>query len=246
RAAQEAGELRAAGVAQSVHRESGTPVHPMSPLVKLLWFARNEPELWRRVRFWIDLKAHLLLDLTGRLATELSSASGSGLLSLATRSWSTTALDVCGVAADQLPEILPTTAQLRLRPEVAREVGLPEGTPIVVGAGDGPLGNLGTGAMRPGEVGLSLGTSGAARMIVRAPYVDERGALFCYALTDTHWAVGGAVSNGGNVARWIADAVAPDLAGDTDALLALAASAPPGCDGLVMLPYLLPERAPLW
>ncbi|MEW6269283.1 MAG: gluconokinase [Thermodesulfobacteriota bacterium] len=246
RGATQARELRERGLALALQRETGTPVHPMSPLVKILWFTRNEPSLSARVRWWVGLKEHLLLALTGTLATELSSASGSGLLCLATRRWSPMALEVCGASAAQLPEVLPTTAQLPLRAEVARRIGVAPGTPVVVGAGDGPLGNVGTGAMERGEVGISLGTSGAARMVVPEPCVDDRGALFCYALTESHWVVGGAVSNGGIVARWAADALAPDLEGGEDALLALAATAPPGCDGLVMLPYLLPERAPLW
>jgi len=82
-------------------------------------------------------------------------------------------------------------------------------------------------------------------MVVPEPGVDEQGTLFCYALTDTAWVVGGAISNGGVVVRWAGSSLAPDLAGD-EALLELAATAPAGCDGLVMLPYLLAERAPLW
>ncbi|MGY1602620.1 FGGY family carbohydrate kinase [Geodermatophilus sp. SYSU D00815] len=84
RAEEEARELHATGEAAELHRVSGTPVHPMSPLVKLLWFRRHEPGTWSRARWWIGLKDHLLLRLTGSLATELSSASATGLLDLAT------------------------------------------------------------------------------------------------------------------------------------------------------------------
>jgi gluconokinase len=122
----------------------------------------------------------------------------------------------------------------------------------VAGAGDGPLGNLGTGAMSTGVAGLSLGTSGAVRMAVAEPRIDPGGTLFCYALTDSVWVVGGALSTGGVVIRWAGDALAPDLhrardpAASDEALLELAAGVPAGSDGLVMLPYLLAERAPLW
>jgi FGGY family of carbohydrate kinases, C-terminal domain len=122
----------------------------------------------------------------------------------------------------------------------------------IVGAADGPLGNLGTGAMRPGVCGLSLGTSGAVRMAVSEPRVDAGGALFCSALTETVWVVGGAISNGASVVRWLLGSLLPDIAaarggGDADeAVLELAASVPAGSEGLVMFPYLLPERAPLW
>ena len=198
------------------------------------------------------LKDYVIWRLTGTLVTELSSASGTGLLDLATRWWSPATVDLAGITPDQLPDILPTTATLSLSTPAAGEVRLPAGIPVVLGAGDGPLGNLGTGAMSPGVAGLSLGTSGAVRLVVPQPQVDADGTLFCYALTDSAWVIGGAVSNGGIVVRWAAGALAPDLADTPGAtsvderLLELAAAVPPGCDGLVMLPYLLSERAPLW
>ena len=104
---------------------------------------------------------------------------------------------------------------------------------------------------QPGVAGLSLGTSGAVRMVVPEPRVDDEGTLFCYALTDSVWVAGGAVSNGGIVVRWAGGALAPDLvdaepARTDEAVLALAAGVPAGSDGLVMLPYLMAERAPLW
>ena len=132
---------------------------------------------------------------------------------------------------------------------MAARIGLPPGLPVAVGAADGPLGNLGTGAIQPGVAGLSLGTSGAVRMAVNEPRFDPAGRLFCYALTDTLWVSGGAVSNGGNTLRWAGETFAPDLVADGPAdteLLALAAQIPAGSDGLAMLPYVLSERAPLW
>ncbi|KGN40783.1 gluconokinase [Knoellia aerolata] len=245
RATAEAAELRSSDEAEALHLASGTPLHPMSPLAKLLWFTRHEPALAARVRAWVGLKDYVLQTLTGTSATELSTASGSGLLDLATRTWNPRALELAGIREDQLPPILPTTAVLGLTKSAASRLGLATATPVVVGAGDGPLGNLGTGALDRGVVGLSVGTSGAARMVVPAPVTDPSGRLFCYALTDDAWVVGGAVSNGGIVVRWARD-VLGDAGGDDAALLELAASVPAGSDGLVVLPYLLAERAPLW
>ena len=251
RARAEARMLRASGRATELHRRSGTPVHSMTPLAKLMWLHRHEPRICEDTRWWLGLKDYLLLRLTGVVATELSSASGTGLLDMRQRSWSPDAVELAGICVDQLPEILPTTATLGLAVEAARRIGVPAGTPVVTGAADGPLGNLGTRAMEPGVAGLSLGTSGAVRMVVSEPRVDDEGTLFCYALTDDVWVAGGAVSNGGIVVRWAGRALAPDLqeaepARMDEAVLALAASAPAGSDGLVMLPYLMAERAPLW
>jgi gluconokinase len=188
RARDEARQLRQQGLARELLHRSGTPVHPMSPLLKLIWFTRHEPRLTGQVRWWAGLKDYVLHHLTGELVTELSSASAS-------------------------------------------------------------LGNLGTGAITPGVAGLSLGTSGAVRMVVSKPSSDAGGRLFCYALTDDAWVIGGAVSNGGITLRWAGETFAPDLVAkghaDTD-VLELAAEAPAGSDGLLMLPYVLSERAPLW
>ncbi|MGI5143039.1 gluconokinase [Streptomyces sp. CA-106110] len=250
RAREEAAQLRTTGRAAALHQASGAPVHPMTPLTKLMWFHHAEPELCTKVRWWVGLKDYVLWLLTGSLVTELSSASGTGLLDLSTRTWHPAAVDLAGVAPQQLPQIMPTTSVLPLSAAAAGDAGLPSGTPVCVGAADGPLGNLGSQAMEPGTVGLSLGTSGAVRAIVPEPFVAPGGNLFCYALTDTAWAVGGAISNGGAVMRWAGRTFGPATSSD-DALsdedtLSLAANAPAGCDGLVMLPYLLAERAPLW
>jgi gluconokinase len=96
-------------------------------------------------------------------------------------------------------------------------------------------------------VACSIGTSGAMRVVVRRPGVDPLGGVFCYALTEDRWVVGGAINNGGIVLQWAGDALAPELGEDSEEeLLALAARAPVGSGGLVMLPYLLSERAPHW
>jgi gluconokinase len=97
--------------------------------------------------------------------------------------------------------------------------------------------------VRPGaSVGLSIGTSGALRMVVRNPAVTS--GLFCYALTRDIWVSGGAVSNGGMVQRWLTQTFAPDC--DDAAACRLAEEIPAGSDGLVMIPYLVSERASLW
>jgi gluconokinase len=155
--------------------------------------------------------------------------------------WDTEALAYAGVREDMLPELVPTTAVLKLRTE---SLGLAAGTPVVVGGADGPLANLGIGAIRPGAVACSIGTSGALRVAADRPRVDPRGRVFCYVLAPDRWIIGGAVNNGGNVLEWLGDAVAPDA--DIEALLDEAARAEAGCGGLLFLPYLLGERAPHW
>jgi len=247
RAAVQAERLRDMPGALALHCRTGTPLHPMSPLPKLVWFREQRPELFAAAATWLGIKDHVLAHLTGERVVDLSTASAMGLLDETRLEWDAEALALAGITPAQLPALVPTTHVLALRPEVAGELGLDPATPVVVGASDGPLANLGVGAVAPGTAACSIGTSGALRVMVERPAVDPLGRVFCYALTAERWVVGGAVNNGGLVLQWAGDALAPELGdGREEVLLELAARAPVGSGGLLMLPYLLGERAPYW
>jgi gluconokinase len=245
RAAPQAERLRAER--PHLHGRTGTPLHPMSPLTKLVWFREEEPELFARARRWCGIKELAVHRLTGEWATDHSVASATGLMNLLALDWDAEALEVAGVRREQLPTLVEAKHVLPLTAEGARAIGAHSGLPLVLGAGDGPLANVGVGAVRPGMAACSIGTSGALRLIVERPLIDEAGRLFCYALTPGRWVVGGAINNGGVVLQWAGEALAPELGEHSEEqLLEIAAQAPPGSHGLLMLPYLLSERAPSW
>ena len=269
RAGLEAAELALDPGALDLQEATGTPLHPMTPLAKLEWFRRHDPDTYSTARWWIGLKDYLLYWLTGTLATETSSASGTGLLGVVNRAWNPLALAACGMEERRLPEILPTTAVLPLRSEIAASLGVAAGTPVAVGAADGPLANLGSGAVDPGVAGLSLGTSGAIRVLTEGPRPDRLGRVFCYALVEPLWVAGGAISNGAEVLRWAARHLAPPtvdnragrfpesqtgrlpdkrtgLGEHEDTMVDPTLGVAEDSDGVVMLPFLLAERAPLW
>ncbi len=250
RAGAEARELACDPAAFDLQQVTGTPVHPMTPLVKLEWFRRNDPATFSAARWWVGLKDYLIYWLTGTLATETSSASGTGLLDVTTRTWSPVAMAACGIDLGRLPEVLSTTAVLPLRSDgqLAASLGVPTGTPVAVGAADGPLANLGAGAVDVGIAGMSLGTSGAIRVVTHGPCPDRLGRVFCYALVEPLWVAGGAISNGAEVLRWAARTLAPGTTTDTlgDPTTVPTQGVAADSDGVVMLPFLLAERAPLW
>ena len=258
RATEWARALHADGRAPALHARTGTPVHAMSPLVKLSWERAQDGDRVSATPRWGGVKELVLAALCGGpQVVDRSCASATGMYDIRAGRWDDEALGIAGVRPDQLGEVLPTTAVLpSLRADVAAAIGLPVDTPVVIGASDGVLANLGVGAVRPEVAAVSLGTSGAMRVVVPTPRVDPGRRLFCYALTDEHWVLGGAVNNGGSVVRWAAQALAvepgrPDLQGEAadelDArLLEEAAGVPAGSAGLLCLPYLLGERAPWW
>jgi gluconokinase len=248
RATEQAERLRGTPQGLELHRRTGTPLHPMSPLLKLIWFQERQPALAAAANRWVGIKEYVLGHLTGEQVVDHSVASATGLLDLASLDWDEEALRLAGVDPGRLPRLVPTRQVLPLTPAAVAELRLDPATPLVVGATDGPLANLGVGAVRPGVAACSIGTSGALRVMVEKPAVDPRGRVFCYALTEERWVVGGAINNGGVVLQWTRDALAPELDPDEapERLLAEATRAPAGSAGLVMLPYLLSERAPHW
>ena len=250
RAAAQADRLRRSHDGPDIHRRTGTPLHAMSPLAKLLWFRNEEPELFRAAALWVSIKEFVVLGLTGKTAADHSIASATGLYSLHDSSWDAGVLDLVGLLPEALPDLVPTTHIVgSLLPDVAKQLGLGPKTPVVIGASDGALANVGVGAFHPGMVVCSIGTSGAVRATVDRPTTDERGRLFCYVLGDDLWMVGGPSNNGGSALAWARSALFPDLPDDGNAFAALdraAAGAPAGAGGLIFLPYLLGERAPQW
>jgi len=248
-----ADDWHAAGLAA----RTGTPLHPMSPLAKLRWFAEEAPDTAARAARWVSVKEYVLRRWCGEPVVDHSIAGATGLLDIETHDWDDRALALAGVERAQLSTPVPTTTVLpELDPAWAERLGVPVGTPVVVGANDGCLANLGAGAVDDGVAAITIGTSGAVRVVVDRPAGDPRGRLFCYPLTEDRWVVGGPVNNGGAVLRWARDTLFADLAdgleADGDGATAyerfdqLAGDVPPGADGLLVLPYLNGERAPLW
>ncbi|MEV4351275.1 gluconokinase [Actinoplanes sp. NPDC049596] len=257
RAGKQCDDIIEAGLGKKLQARTGTPVHPMSPLTKLAWWRENDPSTLRETPRWGGVKELVLAAVADEpYLLDLSVASGTGLYDIHERRWDAEALEIAGVRSSQLAEVVSTTRQLRLRAEVARAAGLDPATPLIIGAADGPLANLGVGATPAGVAAISLGTSGALRTVVDRPTADKAGRLFCYALTDDRWVIGGAVNNAGSVVRWAGESFAggferPGAEGeDADerdaALLIEAQGVAPGSDGLLCLPYLLGERAPWW
>lgn len=239
----------------AIYRRTGTPIHPMAPLSKLLWLKENEPELHAKARYWVGLKEYVIHKLTGELVMDIGLASATGLFNLETLDWDDEAISIAGIRKEQLPRPVDTTYVIRTcKKSYAADLGLNCEVPIVVGAGDGTLSNLGVGAIGPGMVAATIGTSGAIRQVTDKPVTDPDARTFCYALTKQHWVIGGAISNGGIVLRWFRDNmaepeqdVAKRLGVDPyDVITRYAEKVSPGSDGLIFLPFLSGERAPYW
>ncbi|HEY4060841.1 MAG TPA: gluconokinase [Puia sp.] len=244
-----AATLKASEAGRRVYRQTGTPIHPMSPLSKLLWMRETDSVLFRQAARFISIKEYIWWRLFGQYEVDHSIASATGLLDIYTLDWYPGSLTLAGIGPGQLSALVPCThVRSELVSGMRDLLGLPEGLPFVIGGSDGCLANLGSGALLPGETALTIGTSGAVRMTADRPAYDPQERIFNYLLTDRLYVSGGATNNGGSVVQWFTEQFSGAGPGTKDiaARVAEADKVPPGCDGLVFLPYLRGERAPVW
>jgi gluconokinase len=235
----------------AVYRRTGCPINPVYPMTKIAWMRRDQPEVFARTARFGSIKDHVFRALTGEWAVDRSIASGSGLYNLFTAEWDKELVAYFRVRPESLPPIVPTTYHAPLNAAMAAETGLTAGIPVVIGAGDGVLVNVGIGAVRPGQMSCTIGTSGAVRMLSDGPLTDEKGRTWCYNLTETMWVQGAAINNGGIALRWLRDRLnesEPEAARRQGyaSMTGNAGTVPAGADGLIMLPFLTGERAPNW
>ncbi|MBO0961599.1 gluconokinase [Neobacillus sp. MM2021_6] len=232
-------------IGNKVYAKTGTPIHPMTPFVKLLWMKENDYKPYKEAKFFMSIKEYLLLCWFGERVIDYSMASATGLFNPTTHKWEQELLDLTGISEDQLSEIVPPTKiVMGINRDKAEEMGIHPDMPVVVGAADGQLANLGNGAILPGEVAVSVGTSGAIRQVTKGVKISESRETFCYSFTEDSSIIGGPTNNGGIAIQWL-----KELLNDQRSFaefLSDAEQIPPGADGMLFLPYLNGERAPIW
>lgn len=211
---------------------------------KILWVQQHEPEIWEKTKQILLPKDYVRFRLTGKYGTDRAGAAGTLLFDIKSRDWSKELL-----AALDIPlEFLPDThegPQITgyLSAESASPTGLREGIPVVGGGGDQAAQAVGVGAVQPGVVALTLGTSGVVFATTNEPFVEAEGRLhaFCHAVPD-RWHLMGVMLSAAGSLRWYRDMLAPSAG--FDELVGTAEDIPAGSEGLIFLPYLTGERTP--
>ncbi|MDQ1324362.1 MAG: xylulokinase [Chloroflexota bacterium] len=211
---------------------------------KLLWVRDHEPDAWARVAHVLLPKDYVRYRLTGVFALDKADGAGTILFDLAARDWSGEVLDALGIdpawmpPTHEGPEVTGTVT-----PSAAAATGLRPGTPVVAGGGDQAANAVGVGAVVPGRVALSLGTSGVVFATTDRPIFDAAGRVhaFCHAVPG-RWHLMSVMLSAAGSLRWFRDAIAPGE--PFDRLAAAAGSVPAASDGLLFLPYLTGERCP--
>ncbi|HUB24894.1 MAG TPA: xylulokinase [Tepidisphaeraceae bacterium] len=221
---------------------------------KILWVRRHEPRVYEKTRHILLPKDYIRYRLTGQYATEVSDASGTLLLNVAKRQWSSELLSLLQIDPALMPRLHESPEITgELTPQGAAHLGLRAGIPVVGGGGDQAAGAVGNGIVRPGVVSATLGTSGVVFAHSDLPTRDPQGRVhtMCHAVPGK-WCVFGCMLSAGGSFQWFRNHLAADELARAkkkridpyDLLVAEAAGAPAGSNGLFFLPYLTGERCP--
>ena len=222
-----------------VRENTSNPPRTGFQLPKVLWLRNEEPLNFERVSKVLLPKDYIRFRLTGEFYTEVSDASGTGIFDVPNRRWSNEMLDRLQLPEDFFPEVGESfVATTRTQAGLP----LPAGIPVVGGGGDQAAGAVGTGAVEPGIVSISLGTSGVVFTSLATPDFDPKGSVHTFCHANGAWHAMGVMLACGGAIRWVRDQFGRGKS--YDELAKLAAQAAPGSSGLSFLPYLTGERSP--
>lgn len=248
----EAADLTKSKTGKTIYQATGTPLHPMSPLVKISWMKNKDKERFKKTYKFLSIKSYIIHQLTGEYIIDYSLASATGLFNIHKLKWDTEALAYAGITAARLPDLVSVFHSAgKLRKEYQTSLGLSADTKIIAGSSDGCMATLGAGVWSEGKATITIEDSGAMRVVGKQIIKDDKQRFFNYVLTEGNYVSGGPTNNGGVIFEWFAKhfgdfKYAYDIENCMEELINDATKVAPGSDGLLFLPYLLGERAPIW
>lgn len=221
---------------------------PLYTVFKVMWYRQHEPEMFKQTARILGSKDYINYRLTGRMATDFSYASGSGVYDLRAWGYSDRLVKASGLPQALFPEILPSTEIIgQVSREAAKELGLPAGAAVCAGGVDNSCMALGARNIQPGRVYNSLGSSSWIAVTSAEPLVNERIRPFIFAhVMPKLFNSATSLFSAGSSFRWVRDNLCRDLLSEAqfsgvnvyDLMTAEAARAMPGCGGLLFNPSL--------
>jgi len=231
---------------------------PYYGYLKILWVKDNEPENWEKTKLFLPPNAYVIYEFTGNIAIDYSSAGNiGGIFDMNTHYWSYDLMDEMGIPRSMMPENIVESKNVvgGLTAEAAAEMGLLEGTPICAGGVDCGVASFGLGVFEPGEYVAAIGTSMCAALIHDKPIKAQNLIEWPYVINSKKlsYSFGGGATAGATV-KWFRDTFAQlekqtEQSGGINAYVTLdkqAEKIPAGSEGLIVLPYFMGERSPVW
>jgi gluconokinase len=252
RAKKEAHDLKNSSLGKSLYKITGTPIHAMSPLNKIKWLKNNDKDRFTATQKFLAIKTYIIQQLTGEYIVDYSIASATGMLNTRTLKWEADALKYTGITKEKLADVVSVFySPKKLKREYQASLGLHDKVKLIVGSSDGCMATLGAGVWGDGKATVTLEESGAIRVVGTEILQDEKQRIFNYLLSEGLYVSGGPTNNAGAVFEWYAKQFgdfkkAFDLEDCVNNLINDAGKVHAGSAGLIFLPYLQGERAPIW
>ncbi len=243
-------DTRSAAIAKDLRERYGERIFslalsrpdPIWTLPQLIWVRENEPELFSRIRRVLFAKDFVRHRVTGDFLTDSIEAQGSMLWDNGAGRWSEFLCSLAGISPEVLPRVVrPTDLAGTVTAEAARELGLPEGLPVLTGMTDTAAEVFASGAVAPGNMTVKLATAGRICVITDRAYPSDYLINYSH-ISDGLWYPGTATKACASSLRWFRDTFGDGM--DYPALDRLAEAAPAGADGLLYHPYLNGELTP--
>jgi len=231
---------------------------PYYGYTKMLWIKDNEPEIWAKIKYFLPPNAYAIYKLTGEIAIDYSSAGNiGGIFDVRKCQWSEELMDAMGIPLKMMPERIVESSDIvgYLTEEAAKTMGLQAGTPVCAGGVDCVVATLGLGVFDAGSYAAAIGTSMCAALVHDKP-IKSRGLIEMPYVKDAKklsYSFGGSATAGALI-KWFRNNFASyekqleDQGGENayDVLGKEAEAVQPGCEGLIVLPYFMGERSPIW
>ncbi|WP_102026648.1 xylulokinase [Salirhabdus sp. Marseille-P4669] len=253
RAEQQANQLSETIGFAEIYNITGHRISSSYSGAKMVWLKEHQPDIYKQTYKHLHAKDYLIYKLTGRFGTDYSDASGMNLLDIRSKQWSSAILEAWEIDEAKLPELYPSSHVLgEVTSQAAKETGLTQGTPVVMGGGDGSCAALGAGIIEDGDIFNYIGSSSWIALSSNKPVLDPEMKTFNFIhLDETKYLPCGTMQAAGASYQWVRDQFYQDakLAENQsiyDLMNEEAAGSIPGANKLLYLPYLLGERSPWW
>ncbi|HXL03502.1 MAG TPA: FGGY family carbohydrate kinase [Bacillota bacterium] len=229
------------------YHNTGCMAHAIYPVWKWIHLVRTLPDLARKTVYLSSQLEYVYQALTRERSVSRCAASGTGLMNINSLDWDDEILEFAGIKREQLGELVEAFHTAPLLPSVAKEVGLPQGLPVTVGCADGAMNQVGIGGVREGIMSMSVGTSGALRVVHKVPKLPDKPSTWCYYLFNGRRLAGAAINGATNCVDWYLDCLGAKDKGQRDyERFTEGASGVSAEKAPYFLPFLFGERCPGW
>ncbi|RKX40744.1 MAG: hypothetical protein DRP23_02350 [Thermotogae bacterium] len=243
---------------EKIFEITGNYVDSYYGFTKMMWIRNNEPEVWKRIHKFVTPKDYVIYQMTGELAIDYSSAGNlGGVFDIRKLTWSEEMCKILGIPMEYLPERIVKSSDIvgKVKKEASELCGLLEGTPVIAGGIDAPVAQLSAGALEEGEHVAMVGTSTCWGTVHDGKNLPFGLVSYPYVVYDTEriYTFGGSATTGA-LARWFkeqfgeSESVVGERTGMSPYQLfdKEVENIPAGSEGIIVLPYFMGERSPIW